>query len=432
MRPYRFIWIVTRRCQNARTIFNCQKKFHLESIKNYQFNRTCTINQNKFEEWRQLKKLSYPKRSTFWKKKICLKKFFIFALPNIRYAITVASIDNNTQSDKIQYTKPSLQLIQEHTSTIHNDSPNMIKSWINHIIIFISENFVEPLLIACRFTYLLILFLPLIIGSPIIFFGSILPEHGNERAGTILWYRILVRQMESAGPTFIKLAQWAASRTDIFPQEMCSRLSKLHSSVGAHPFNDTKRIVEKAFNKPFHEIFSEFDEIPIGIGAIAQVYKAKIHPEILPTEYYKNYQEDSRAISKKQFKVPTGFPTVAVKVLHPTAEKTIQRDLKILMFFAKLINSLPNMQWLSLPEEVSKFGEMMGDQLDLRIEATNLLNFQKNFKNNRFVKFPMPVVEYSTKDILIEEFEEGLPVKLILKQGGEVYDNVIANTGKFL
>ncbi|KAF0561144.1 Atypical/ABC1/ABC1-C protein kinase [Gigaspora margarita] len=300
MRPYKFIWIVTRRCQNAQTIFNCQKNFHLEPIKNYRFNKINTINQNKFDEWRQLR-FSFTKRSTFWQKKIIgLKKFFIFALPSVRYAITITSIDNK-QSDKFQLTNPSPHLMQKPTSSIHNDSPNIKKSWINNIIIFISENLVEPLLIACRFTYLLILFLPLIIGSPIIFFGSRLPENGNERAGTILWYRMLVHQMESAGPTFIKLAQWAASRTDIFPVEMCSQLSKLHSSVGPHPFNDTKRIIEKAFNKPFHEIFSEFDPIPIGIGAIAQVYKAKIHPEILPTEYYKNYQENSRAVTKKQF-----------------------------------------------------------------------------------------------------------------------------------
>ncbi|CAG8497231.1 532_t:CDS:2, partial [Racocetra fulgida] len=193
-----------------------------------------------------------------------------------------------------------------------------------------------------------------------------------------------------------------------------------------HPFKDTKRIIEKAFNKPFHEIFSEFDQTPIGIGAIAQVYKAKIQPDILPIEYY---QGDLRTITKKRFNVPTGFPVVAVKVLHPTAEKAIQRDLKILMLFANLINSLPNMQWLSLPEEVAKFGEMMRDQLDLRIEAGNLQNFQKNFKNNKFVKFPMPVLEYSTKDMLIEEFEEGLSIRLILKQGGGVYDQTIAHTG---
>jgi aarF domain-containing kinase len=71
------------------------------------------------------------------------------------------------------------------------------------------------------------------------------------------------------------LAQWAASRTDIFPQEMCLRLSKLHSSVDPHPFHETKRIIEEAFKIPFEEIFISFDMNPIGIGAIAQVRKKK-------------------------------------------------------------------------------------------------------------------------------------------------------------
>ncbi|CAJ0759959.1 17866_t:CDS:2, partial [Entrophospora sp. SA101] len=100
--------------------------------------------------------------------------------------------------------------------------------------------------------------------------NSLIPEYYNERKGTLYWYDMLVRRMEIAGPTFIKLAQWAASRTDIFPQEMCLRLSKLHSAVDPHPFEFTKKIIEKFFNEPLEQVFSEFDQIPIGVGAIAQ------------------------------------------------------------------------------------------------------------------------------------------------------------------
>ncbi|CAJ0844932.1 21451_t:CDS:2 [Entrophospora sp. SA101] len=102
--------------------------------------------------------------------------------------------------------------------------------------------------------------------------NSLIPEYYNERKGTLYWYDMLVRRMEIAGPTFIKLAQWAASRTDIFPQEMCLRLSKLHSAVDPHPFEFTKKIIEKFFNEPLEQVFSEFDQIPIGVGAIAQVF----------------------------------------------------------------------------------------------------------------------------------------------------------------
>nr|CAG8462545.1 1876_t:CDS:2 [Entrophospora candida] len=232
--------------------------------------------------------------------------------------------------------------------------------------------------------------------------------------------------MEIAGPTFIKLAQWAASRTDIFPQEMCLRLSKLHSAVYPHPFEFTKKVIENFFNEPLEQVFSEFDQIPIGVGAIAQVYKASIRPEFLKSSQgfgdFNDCSENIKIFLKK--------PTVAIKVLHPKAEKMIKRDLKILLVFARIFNTIPNMQWLSFPEEVLKFGEMMQSQLDLRIEAYNLLEFQKNFKERYAVKFPTPLIKYSTKDMLIEEYKDALPISLFLENGCGAYGSRIADMGK--
>ncbi|CAG8501752.1 17474_t:CDS:2 [Funneliformis caledonium] len=304
-------------------------------------------------------------------------------------------------------------------STAKCSEPNLMRKSISYIVRFISEYIIEPILIACRFTYLFCLFMPLIVGSPIILIGKRVPEKDDERTGALWWYNMLVRSMERAGPTFIKLAQWAASRTDIFSKEMCNLLSKLHSAVDPHPFYETKRIVEAAFGRSLEEIFIEFDMKPIGIGAIAQVYKAIIRPEILPSFFY----DDSNGTDVIH------PPVVAVKVLHPTAEKNIRRDLKILMAFAKIINAIPTMQWLSFPEEVSMFGEMMRDQLDLRIEEANLLEFQNNFRNRRTVKFPKPLTGCTTKNMLIEEYVRALPIKLFLDNGASVFDHMIANMG---
>ncbi|RIA93611.1 hypothetical protein C1645_722542 [Glomus cerebriforme] len=193
---------------------------------------------------------------------------------------------------------------------------------MNHIWKFISDYIIEPILISCRFTYLLCVFLPLIIGSPLILIGKRVPEYSNERSGTIWWYNKLVISMETAGPTFIKLAQWAASRTDIFPQEMCNRLSKLHSAVDPHPFEQTKQVIEEAFKRPFEEIFISFDMNPIGIGAIAQ-----------------------------------------------------------------------------------------------------------NFRNRRTINFPKPLIEYTKKNMLVEEYKRGLNIKLFLDNGAGVFNTMIANMG---
>ena len=69
----------------------------------------------------------------------------------------------------------------------------------------------------------------------------------------------------------LQLAQWAASRADLFPALLCERMGKMHSQGRTHSLAYTKRVIERVFQRPFDEVFEEFDETPIGSGAIAQV-----------------------------------------------------------------------------------------------------------------------------------------------------------------
>lgn len=99
-------------------------------------------------------------------------------------------------------------------------------------------------------------------------------------------------------------------------------------------------------------------------------------------------------------------------------------------FFANVITIFPGMQWLSLPEEVAVFGQMMQDQLDLRIEAENLAKFEKNFESRKLpVTFPRPLKVWSTKVLLVEEFENALPLEAFLKNGGGPYNDTLAEVG---
>ncbi|KAJ6256123.1 hypothetical protein Dda_9215 [Drechslerella dactyloides] len=97
--------------------------------------------------------------------------------------------------------------------------------------------------------------------------------------------------------------------------------------------------------------------------------------------------------------------------------------------FSVLINSIPTLEWLSLPDEVDKFGEMMRLQLDLRIEARNLTEFLHNFTNRNTVTFPTPYIGYTTRQVLVEEFVYGVPLQSFLELGGGVYQKQIADTG---
>ncbi|KAF9892376.1 hypothetical protein FE257_002153 [Aspergillus nanangensis] len=272
----------------------------------------------------------------------------------------------------------------------------------------------DPIATGFRFVHLVVVFLPVIIALPTIWFGKRVKDSKD-------------------------LGQWAASRTDIFPPEMCQIMSSLHSNVPAHPLHETKKTISNAFNGvPFEDIFEEFHEEPLGVGAIAQVYKAKLksnlaiadsrvlagEPDSLREKVRKNVDV---LVKSSPRRVPSSY--VAIKVLHPKVERTIHRDLKIMSFFASLINTIPTMHWLSLPDEVHQFGSMMKLQLDLRIEASNLVIFREKFKSRTTAWFPYPYIDYTTREVLVEEFAHGIPLSTFLEVGGGDYQQEIASEG---
>jgi aarF domain-containing kinase len=164
-----------------------------------------------------------------------------------------------------------------------------------------------------------------------------------------------------------------------------------------------------------------------------QVYKATLKQDVLPPSYQdpkrkQKFHPAALALPHPPSSVPTAV--VAMKVLHPRVEKMISCDLAIMGFFAGLISLLPGMEWLSLREEAEVFGRMMYEQLDLRNEAENLDLFEKNFAHRRLpISFPRPLKTWSTKDILIEEYQTALPLELFLKNGGGPYDRQLAEIG---
>ncbi|XP_035681339.1 uncharacterized aarF domain-containing protein kinase 2-like isoform X1 [Branchiostoma floridae] len=103
---------------------------------------------------------------------------------------------------------------------------------------------------------------------------------------TTLWWKLLLNAIEAAGPTFIKMGQWASTRRDLFTDEFCDRFSRLHVHVKPHSWFFTKRRLQRAFGKNWRKIFVKFENMrrPIGSGCIAQVYKAYMRPEMIKDE----------------------------------------------------------------------------------------------------------------------------------------------------
>lgn len=75
----------------------------------------------------------------------------------------------------------------------------------SRIVAFLRDKIWEPILTARRFITLCFIFLPVIFTSPMLLVGKPRKKYNGEGWGAIWWYNFLVRRMETAGPTFIKV-----------------------------------------------------------------------------------------------------------------------------------------------------------------------------------------------------------------------------------
>lgn len=75
------------------------------------------------------------------------------------------------------------------------------------------------------------------------------------------------KTLELAGPAFMKWGQWASTRADIFPPDMCNELARLQSSAPAHPYRRTAAVVKSALGQPISVLFDRYVRGASAVGA---------------------------------------------------------------------------------------------------------------------------------------------------------------------
>jgi hypothetical protein len=78
------------------------------------------------------------------------------------------------------------------SNTLWTRIKNVLAAWIG-----------EPVLTTWRFAILFMLFFPVLLTSPLLLFGS--DSNGSPSYLSICWYDWLTKQMQRAGPTFVKV-----------------------------------------------------------------------------------------------------------------------------------------------------------------------------------------------------------------------------------
>uniref|UniRef100_A0A7N1A439 ABC1 atypical kinase-like domain-containing protein n=2 Tax=Kalanchoe fedtschenkoi TaxID=63787 RepID=A0A7N1A439_KALFE len=262
---------------------------------------------------------------------------------------------------------------------------------------------VEFVILLLRAIYLSILLSPSIVMAP--FADTFGPSFRKA------WLRVVHRTLEKAGPAFIKWGQWAATRPDLFPRDLCTKLSELHTKAPEHSFAFTKKTIEKAFGRKLSEIFEIFEEKPVASGSIAQVHRATIR--------HRYPGQNTKPM------------VVAVKVRHPGVGDSIRRDFVIMDVFARISTLIPTVKWLRLDESVQQFAVFMLSQVDLAREAAHLSRFIYNFRRWKDVSFPKPVYPLVHPAVLVETYEQGESVAHYVDglEGHERLKSALAHIG---
>lgn len=183
---------------------------------------------------------------------------------------------------------------------------------------------------------------------------------------------------EHLGPTYIKLAQIISSGEGLFPPELVREFKRCRDQVRAESFDTVRAVIEVDFGRPIEDVFASFDEVPLAAASIAQVHCATL---------------------------ATG-EEVVVKVQRPTIRTMVHRDLKVMAWLAPLlVGRIPIAALANPPALVELFAETIGEELDFRLEAQNMLDVAEAFaslgQHGYVVARPHP--ELVTRRVLVME-----------------------------
>jgi len=186
--------------------------------------------------------------------------------------------------------------------------------------------------------------------------------------------------LEQRGGLWIKIAQTLASRHDILPSVYCSELGKLFDGATAFPGHVAREIIEASVGYSIDQVFESFSEQPFAAASIAQIHKARLRWNDVE---------------------------VVIKVRRPYIEKIFLRDLKLIGILAWLFNKISRFRHLHLLDMHDELQSMLLEELDFRVEATQIRAMRKNLQRQHIV-VPRVFSRYSTKDILVISFIDGV------------------------
>jgi len=192
--------------------------------------------------------------------------------------------------------------------------------------------------------------------------------------------RVMLQQL---GPTYVKIGQMMASRTDILPPEWTTELAKLQNEAAPFAYEDVVAIITKELGAAPELLYETFDPIPFAAASTAQVHQARLHDGTV----------------------------VAVKVQRPRIQAKTQADLGVIQQLAGTTEKrLSIARKVGLEAMVAEWAKGVLKELDYRNEAYHARRLADGM--TRFPEVHVPFVwdDLSGQRVMTMEFVSGIKI----------------------
>ena len=211
--------------------------------------------------------------------------------------------------------------------------------------------------------------------------------------------------LEDLGPTFVKMGQSAANRSDVIPPAYADAFKRLRADVPPMPFSTVLVTIEESLGHPWRETFSCIEEKPLGSASIAQVHRARIAPHAVG--------DAGAGTGAAAVPLPADAPKagsyVAIKVRRPHVVEQMTQDLALIRQAVALVGLTRATDGikLSLDDLVTELERTTRQELDFCVEQHNLVRFRQFLDDQPGVESPRPYPHLSSDDVLVMDFVEG-------------------------
>ena len=189
--------------------------------------------------------------------------------------------------------------------------------------------------------------------------------------------------LEQLGPTYVKIGQMMASRSDVLPATWIEELAKLQSEAAPFGWEDVQAIVTKELGPDPEVLYATFEHEPFAAASTAQVHRATLKDGTL----------------------------VAVKVQRPRIQAKTQADLGVIQELAKAGEKrFAAARKIGLEGIVAEFARGVLKELDYRNEAYHARRLADGMQRFPEVHVPFVHDDLSGQRVITMEFVKGIKI----------------------